>query len=177
MKSNKETKQLSPQELVEAYVFPHDLTPEEKKAADEELIRLRSERWKEMTPEQKLYANLLGLRFRMQDMAGARKISEPSDFSVALREYLEILHKNPAELANEIDIPSAELKKILEGVTEPGTPILYRLEKHSGKVIPALLWWKLLAKKWEYNIQKDQETRKKEGKHVKNELRFQSNAA
>jgi len=177
MKSNKETNQLSPQELVEAYVFPHDLTLEEKKAADEELMRLRAERWEEMTPEQLLYANLLGLRFRMQDMVEARKISEPSDFSVALQDYLEILQKKPAALASEIDIPLAELKKILAGSTDLGTPIIYRLEKHSGKMIPALLWWKLLAKNWEYNIQKDQESRKKEGKHVKNEVRFQSNAA
>jgi len=42
------------------------------------------------------------------------------------------------------------------------------LEKHSGNIISALTWWKLIVKKQEYLIRKDEETRAREAAKVKN---------
>ena len=46
--------------------------------------------------------------------------------------------------------------------------LAYRLEIHSGELIPAILWWKLVQKEIEQEIKEDTKERKKEKKNVKN---------
>ena len=48
------------------------------------------------------------------------------------------------------------------GKYEPNIEFVYRLEKHSGELIPALIWWKLIIRKQEFEIKQDKKTRKKE---------------
>ncbi len=51
---------------------------------------------------------------------------------------------------------------------------MYRLEEHSGNLIPAIYWWKLVAKKQEHILKQDLKTRKKEGAKVKNAVKFRA---
>jgi hypothetical protein len=46
----------------------------------------------------------------------------------------------------------------------------YRLEKHSGKLIKAQLWWQLIAKKQAFMLLQDNETKEMEQRKVKNAL-------
>ena len=50
---------------------------------------------------------------------------------------------------------------------------MYRLEWHSGKMIPATYWFRLYAKKLEHTIKENQEKRTEANKKVKNELNFE----
>lgn len=67
MKNKAHLDKLSPKELVQSFVFPHELTKEEKKALDEEMRAIRFERLKSQTDEQKMYADLIQLRIKMED--------------------------------------------------------------------------------------------------------------
>lgn len=53
---------------------------------------------------------------------------------------------------------------------------MYRLEHHSGGMIPATYWYRLHAKKLEDGIRKNQEKRQEGYKRVKNELNFRPSA-
>ncbi len=54
----------------------------------------------------------------------------------------------------------------------PNIPLVYRLEKHSGRLIPALLWWKIFTKKMEAYIQNDTTRRLFEAGKVHFQLAF-----
>ena len=49
---------------------------------------------------------------------------------------------------------------------------MYRLESHSGEQIPALLWWKLLVKKLEFDITNNKEQSEVEKEKVKNAFSY-----
>ncbi len=159
--------------MVEAYVPPHGLSPAEKAVADEELKQLRMQRLREMSDQQRLYADLLRLKFQMEDYVAEGTYSESSSFGSFLQAYLKILNKKHKTFAAEIDLHTTKLSRLLNNREDPNVQIAYRLEKHSGGVIPAILWWKLLVKKLEYKIKEDSKTKLEEGSRVKNELSFQ----
>jgi len=50
----------------------------------------------------------------------------------------------------------------------PNVELMYRLEGHSGDLVPALLWWKLLSKKQEFDLLTNKEIRVTENLKVKN---------
>ncbi len=169
----KQNNNLNEQEMAEAYIYPHGLTAAEKTTADAELKTLRLQRLKQMSAEEKMYGNLLGLKYQMEDYLKRGAFSEKCSFGAFLKSYLQVLNKNPKEFAAEISLPLTTLNYLMEDKKDPSPELVFRLERHSGRVIPALLWWKLAARKVENNIQKDTLTRKKEAAKVKNELQFQ----
>lgn len=57
----KKHKKYSNEELAEAYIFPHDLSPEEKAQSDKELVAFRMELLRNMSEEQKTYSSALQL--------------------------------------------------------------------------------------------------------------------
>jgi plasmid maintenance system antidote protein VapI len=158
------------QELAEAHIFQSDLTAEEKAKADIELKDLRMSRLKQLTDKQKLYADLLRLKFKMEDYIRHENEDTVFRFGVFLQEYLHILNKKQIDFANEINLHPTKLSQIISDKTNPNIALAYRLEKHSGGFITALLWWRLAAKKIEMNILNDSSTRKKEADKVLFEL-------
>ena len=54
----------------------------------------------------------------------------------------------------------------------PNIPLVYRLEKHWGGLIPALLWWKVFTEKMEVDIQNDTTPRLFEGEKVHFQMGF-----
>ncbi len=157
-------------ELAEAHIFQSDLTAEEKAKADIELKDLRMSRLKQMIDKQKLYADLLRLKFKMEDCIHHENEDTLFSFGVFLQEYLHILNKKQIDFANEINLHPTKLNQIINDKTNPNIALAYRLEKHSGGFITALLWWRLAAKKIELNILNDYSTRKKEADKVIFEL-------
>ncbi len=171
-------KEHGPEELVQAFVFPHGLTPAEKEAADKEIREIRLKMLNEMKPEQRLQSKLLGLRHRMEDVVKLNGKSKfQYNFPTALEEYQQFSEEKPAAFAAEIALTTRELNQLVKGKKAPDIALLYRLEKHSGGTIPALLWWKLIAQKWEHDIRTDHEAREREAAKVKNGLSFQTSAA
>ena len=88
--NNEEKSIYTEQELAEAHVFAHNLTPLEKKEADSEMKMLRLQRLSLMPDSQKLQSNLLRLKFQREDSIQQELYSEKYSFSTFLQAYLKI---------------------------------------------------------------------------------------
>ena len=97
----------------------------------------------------------------------ASDFSKQKSFGNFLKQYLKVVRRKQKELAEEIDIHPSRLNRIIKGKEKIGKSIAYRLERHSGEIIPAIFWWKLMQKEVEKEILTEEEERKKERKHVK----------
>jgi hypothetical protein len=58
---------LSDAELAEAYIFPSNLSEEERHAANLEMREIRLQKLREMTAQQRLHSELLRLKFQIED--------------------------------------------------------------------------------------------------------------
>jgi plasmid maintenance system antidote protein VapI len=160
------------QELAEAHVFVHDLSPIEKTEADKEMKMLRLQRLATMSDNQKLQSDLLRLKFLIEDAILQEGYSEKHSFSAFLQAYLKILDKKQVDFAAEISLHPTKLNQIINNKTTPNIPLVYRLEKHSGGLISALLWWKVVTKKMEADIKNDTTRRLFEGEKVHFQVAF-----
>ena len=153
---NKEKRSVySDKDLAEAHVFAHNLSPIGKSEAEKEMKLLRFQRLAIMSDNQKLQSDLLRLKFLMEDAIMQEVYSEKHSFSTFLQAYLKILDKKQVDFAAEISLHPTKLNQIINNKTMPNIPLVYRLERHSGGLISALLWWKLLTKKIEADIEND----------------------
>lgn len=169
---NQLREQYSDKELAEAFVFPDVLTGKAKQEADKEFVKLRMELLKNRTEEDKIYSDLVRLWILMKEYIKTEVYTPSQSFGFYLKEYISIIRKSKKEFAKDLDIHYTRLSRILNNREEPNIEVCYRLEKHSGELIPALLWWKLIIKKQEYLILQDHTTRKIEAAKVKNEFKF-----
>ena len=58
---------LSQEELVQAFVFPHDLSAEEKASEDAKLAKMRLHRFHEMSEKERIYGNMLRLKYQKEN--------------------------------------------------------------------------------------------------------------
>lgn len=60
-------KKLTNEELAESFVFPSNLSKEEKEKAEKLFCEFRKERLKQMTLRQKIRCKFLQIKFKVQD--------------------------------------------------------------------------------------------------------------
>ena len=157
----------SDEELAESFVFPHGLSEAEKKKADQELWEFRKKLLEEKTTEDRIYSGLLRIKYQITGYLETAEFVPGKDVSFFLQEYLRVTHRKQKELADELNIHRTRLSRIVNRREKLSLPIAYRLEGHSGDLIPALLWWKLLQKEVEQEIRTDKKERKKEKDKLK----------
>jgi len=162
------SKKYTDQEIAESMLIPADLTPEEEKELHAEMREFRFKLLRERTEEQRIYSDLARLRILMDRYLKEENYSEEKSFGQYLEEYARILKKTKKSLAEDLGIHSTRLSRIINNKEEPNIELTYRLEKHSGKLVPALVLWKLIVKKQEFFIHQNQELRKTEAAKVKN---------
>ena len=158
------------EEIAESMMIPAELTEEQEKESREALRQLRLKLQRERTEAEKIRYDTLRLRFQMEDYLKEKEFSPEKSFGKCLEEYIHALRKTKKAFAGDIGIHYTRLSRILHGKEEPNLALMYRLEKHSGQLIPAILWWKLMIKKQEHQIRMDEKTRIEEGRKVKNAL-------
>ncbi len=159
-------------EIAEGYLIPPDLTEEEELEIQAEIREVRFKLLKERTEEQRLLSDILRLRFQMENYYNEGIYAAGKNFGGFLSDYIHILKKTKKAFAEDIGLHYTRLSRILNNREEPNVELTYRLEKHSGELIPALLWWKISIKKQEHLLNKDLKTRKIEAAKVKNALKF-----
>lgn len=169
-------KKYSDEEIAESFVFRSTMNDEEQIEADKEFRKLRFELLKNMSDEQVLHGELLRTRYLMKDYFHQDLYLEEYSFSNQLRKYINLLNKNMVEFASDIGIHKTKLSRILNDRENPNVDLMYRLEHHSAKMIPATYWYKLYSRKLEEDIKSNDEKRTKEYKKVKNELKFKLSA-
>lgn len=164
-------KKYSKEEIADSMIIPADLTAREKKELAEEMRKIRKQNLRETTEEDQILSDVMRLRFQIEDYVKRQNFSFQKTFGKYLEEYIRILKKSRREIAEDLSIHYTKLSRIINDKEEPNIELSYRLEKHSGELIKAELWWRLMIKKQEFIIAKDEETRKDEQKKVKNPLR------
>lgn len=168
------SKKFTDEEIAEAMLIPQDLTEKEKEAANEEMRRIRLKLLSEQTEEQRIFSDLLRFKYQLEDYLKKGVFNEEKTFGNYLNEYVRILKKTKKELANDLSTHYTRMSRIFNDKEDPNVELTYRLERHSGKLIPAVLWWKILIKKQEFEIKKNQESREQEWSKVRNALEIRA---
>ena len=161
-------KKYSKKELAENFYVSKQMTPKEKKQSNKEIWNLRKESLEELSPEDKIYSGLLRLKYQIKNYTDKSFYDESKSVATYLREYMSILNKKQKDLSIDLAIHKTRLSRILNNREKISLQLAYRLEIHSGDLIPAILWWKLVQKKVEKEIREDKKERKKEKRNVKN---------
>jgi len=164
-------KKYSDEEIAESMLIPQDVTKEEAEELAKEMKEFRMQKLKETTEEDAILSDVMRLRFQIEHYLKKEPFSFERTFGKYLEEYLRIIKRTRKAIAEELSIHYTKLSRIINDKEEPNIELSYRLEKHSGKLIKAELWWKLMIKKHEFIITQDQETRIDEQKKVKNPIR------
>lgn len=80
--------------------------------------------------------------------------------------------KSKKSFSEDIGLHYTKLSRIINDREDPNIELMYRLEAHSADLLPAILWWELLAKKQAFNVRQDVKSKKIEAKKVKNAMVF-----
>ncbi len=154
------------EELTIDNIYPHGLSKEEKEAEDKILVAYRMELLKNMTKEDHLRADLLQVKYQMEDVIESLEYQGTRHFGYFLSAYIRAVQKKQKEFAAEISIDETRLSRIIHNKEFPNDELFIRLELHSNNTIPALSWFLLAEKEKAYNISTNKELRKREKKNV-----------
>lgn len=172
MKYKKMKEKLDSNEIAKSYVFRPSLSKKKKEKADKELAISREKRKAQITETQKIYANLLQLRFLIEDYIKSESYDENLSFAYFLRRYIKLKYKVNKDFAKDIRLDETELSSILNKRRTPSDKTIIRLELHSNNTISAISWFKVLEKEKEHQFYTDKNIRIEEEKNVKNKLVF-----
>lgn len=166
------SKKYTDEEIVDGFVFNETLSPSEQKEVDEEFLKIRLERMKNMSPHDLLVSNLIQMKILIQQYLKENEYAESFSFSNQLRRYIKITQRSNKEIANNLDVHPTKLSRIVNGKENPNVELMYRLEKHSDGELPAHYWWRLYSKELENNIKNDLQMKLEEAAKVKDTLRI-----
>ena len=164
-------KKYTDEEIADSMMIPADLTKEEKEESDKEIREYRMNLLRNMSDEDMILSDVMRLRFQIEEYVKKEQFSMDKTFGKYLAEYIRVVKKTRKEISEDLSIHYTKLSRIINDKEEPNIELSYRLEKHSGNLIRAKIWWKLMIKKHEFILVRDEKTRKREQKKVKNFLR------
>ncbi|MDR6567316.1 helix-turn-helix domain-containing protein [Chitinophaga sp. CC14] len=173
MKSYKEIeKKHSPEEIAESLIFPGPKDASEREQLLSAFKKVRKQYKDGQSEESKLIAQLLQLKFLIEDYLKADSFNKEFYFGYFLKEYITRQEKKNKEFAQEIDVDPTELSQIINQHRKPTEKIIYRLELHSNRNFPAVMWFRLLEKEREYELRHNNKIVDSEKIHVKQQLHF-----
>lgn len=156
------------EEIADSMLIPQELSEEEQQQANEEFVKYRMKHRQEMSEKDKILSGLLSLKYQILHYLQENAFDESKTLGNIIKKYLNVVNRTQKELAEDINIHPSRLNRIIKGKEKIGKTIAYRLEAHSGEIIPAIYWWKLIQKEIEEEIKTEQEERELEKKQVKN---------
>lgn len=172
MKTEKLTRKYTHEELADSFVFRNTLTAGQQETAATQFAEARKKVKQKHTADEELHAGVLQLRYQIEDYTNSTQYKAHLSLSYFLRSYIKLNYKTNKDFAKDIHLDETELSQVLNGHRDPSEKTLIRLELHSGNLIPAVYWYKLLEKEKEYELETDNTLREQEEKYVKNRLTF-----
>jgi hypothetical protein len=160
----------SSEELDAIFIHPVKLTKKQEKEAALQLAEARKKTQAAMKPDDLLRAELLKLRFRIEEYLSGNLYDPALHFGYFLKEYVRIQNKKNKIFAGEISIDDAMLSNYINQHRPPPDYLTVRLEIHSNKLIPAEYWYKLVEKERVHFIRTDKELRKEQRQFVHSPL-------
>lgn len=156
------------EEIADSMLIPLQLSDEEQKEANEEFIKLRMKHRREMSEKDRLLSGLLSMKYQILEYLRGDRFDSSKTFGKTVKRYLKVVNKTQKDLSDDIDIHPSRLNRIINGKERIGKSIAYRLEEHSGDIIPAIFWWKLMQREIEEEIKTERKVREEEKNRVKN---------
>jgi plasmid maintenance system antidote protein VapI len=108
----------------------------------------------------------------MEDYLKSEHYDEGFSFAYFLRQYIKRLDKKDNEFAFELNIKPTVLSQLVNKHRDPSLKIIMRLEAHSNKIFPAIMWFNLFTKEKALEFMKNNNLRRDEGKQVRKRLAF-----
>ena len=173
MKSYKKIeKESSGEEIAESIVFPGTKDQKLREAELAEFRKFRKEIANKRAEKNKVIAQMLQLKFLIEDYLKADTFNKDYYFGYFLKEYINRLEKKNNQFADEINVNPTELSQIINKHRKPTEKLIFRLEIHSNRNFPAIMWFKLLEKDRAYELIHNKGIIDGEKKHVKKGLAF-----
>ena len=173
MKRNKILDQIDPEEAIQSFVFPMELSEEQKMQASKDFAKARRNSLKQMPDEVKLSLNILQLKFQIEDYLRNQEFNPNMRFGPVLKRYLQILKKKRVDFASEINVHETLLSQLINNRRKPNESIAIRLELHSNKCIPADYWFRLVEKERIHELRTNRKLRKEEKTNVSTRIPVQ----
>jgi plasmid maintenance system antidote protein VapI len=173
MKSLKEIEQsYTPEEIAESFVFPGPKSAKDREALLEAFRKHRKAVSGKQSETTRLISKLLQLKYLIEDYLLSEKFNKEYSFAFFLREYITRLQKKNKQFAGEIDVDPTELSQVINQHRKPTEKFIIRLEIHSNRNFPAVMWFGLLEKDRAYELKHNKDLIENERKHVKEKLAF-----
>ena len=165
-------KEYTPEEIAESFVFPGSKDVTEREALLEAFRQHRKKVSNKHSDKTKLISQLLQLKFLIEDYLKSEKLTKEYSFGYFLKEYISRQEKKNNQFADEINVDPAELSQVINKHRRPTEKLIFRLEIHSNRNFPALMWFKLLEKDRAYELKHHKDIIDNEKKNVKQKLGF-----
>lgn len=102
-----------------------------------------------------MFSQLMRMKLRQDDYFKEDRYEAEMSFTAQLREYMKITNRNQAKLCDEISVEKTKMSKIINGKLKPNSELMFRLERHSENLLPALNWYRLHQKDTEQELLKN----------------------
>jgi len=173
MKSLKDIeKEYIPEEIAESFIFPGPKNLKAREALLEEFRKHRKKISEKQSEKSKLISQLLQLKFLMEDYLKGDTFNKEYHFGYFLKEYITRIEKKNNQFAREINVNPTELSQIINKRRKPTEKLIFRLDIHSNRNFPALMWFRLLDKERAYELKHHREIIDSEKKNVTQTLAF-----
>lgn len=166
------SKTLTDEEIVDAFVLPSHLSKEENEKRHQEFLKIRMQHLAEMSDGDIQSAELMRMKIQIHNYLKSSDYDDVYSFGKLIKRYLKVVNRSQSQFAKEISIHSTTLSRIINDKEKPSIDLMYRLEKHSEKMIPASLWYKVHSMKIESEIRLNKTDRKKQYEKVDGTFRF-----
>ncbi len=158
-------------EVTEDFVTP-PLSAQQRKEALESVAEYRQKSKMNVSLQERQKSQLLQLRYLMEDYIKTLPYDTRYYFGYFLQEYISRLGRKNKEFAEEIGIEPTELSQLINRHRYPNDKIIVRLELHSNKNFPAIMWFRLLEKEKSFELLNNIELRNAERVHIKHKLDY-----
>ncbi|MRG46799.1 helix-turn-helix domain-containing protein [Chitinophaga sp. SYP-B3965] len=173
MRSQKEIqKKYTPKEIAASIVFSGSENQAERDEVLKAFRKFRKKITEEQTEIEKLISQLLQLKYQLEDYLASVSFNREYNFGYFLKEYIERQEKKKKEFAEEINVDPTELSQVINKHRKPTEKLIYRLDIHSNRSFPALLWFKLLEKDRAYELSQNSDIIDNEEKFVTKRLKI-----
>jgi len=162
----------TPEEIAESIVFPGTKNEKERESILSEFRNFRKKISSEQSEESKIVSKLLQLKFLIEDYITTNSSDTNHYFGYFLQEYIKRLKKKNNQFADEIGVDPTELSQFINKHRKPTEKLILRLDIHSNKNFPAVMWFKILAKERIYELEHNKQIINDEKEHVKHKLQF-----
>lgn len=162
---NKAIKDLTKGEIAESIAISNQKSLSKKD--HKEFLKKRLELMNSRTKDEVTISSLLQFKYEVETYLELGQYDSEYSFANCLKRYMQIVNRSSKDLTEELSIHKTKLSRILNEREDANPKLSYKLEKHSGQLLPAIFWWKLITLKKEEEIVSNKKERKEASRNIK----------